>query len=167
MLRREIFADVTSAAPPARIVIRLTYAGDQPCHGLAVASRTWPIFFGCSSTGPGLPGSFVDDCLTEPAQKNLQISANSGQARHFGSWYRLSGVPPTHTKTWGRRCPRRDPFCWPHALGRLSSAARCPLPTAAKPEASLKGPIGSPYGPDRFGPTQQCMRENLIVRNAK
>ena len=49
-------------------MIRLTYAGDQLCHGFDVASRTWPIFFGCRSTGPGLPGSFVDDCLTEPAQ---------------------------------------------------------------------------------------------------
>jgi hypothetical protein len=87
MPRREIFAGVTSAAPPARFVIRLTYAGDQPCHGLDVASRTWPIFFGCSSTGPGLPGSFVDDASLSQRSKNLQISANPGQARHFGSWY--------------------------------------------------------------------------------
>jgi len=141
MLRREIFADVTSAAPPARIVIRLTYAGDQPCHGLAVASRTWPIFFGCSSTGPGLPGSFVDDCLIEPAQQNLQISANPEQARHFGSWYQVGGVPP-HTKTWGRRCPPR-PFLLAGAPKRDGRTVWIWLPVATSSTKAVDFAIAS------------------------
>ena len=134
MLRREIFAGVTSAAPPARTVIRLTYAGEQLCHGLDVASRTWPIFFGWSSTGPGLPGSFVDDCLTEPVQQDLQISANPGQARHFGSWYWLSGTPPH--QDLGPPVPAAALFAG-HTLGRLASAQGAP--TVAKPEPSSKG----------------------------
>ena len=107
MLRREIFAGVTSAASLAHIVIRLTYAGDQLCHGLDVASRTWPIFFGCNSTGPGSPGSFVDDCLTEPAQPPPTPRLGAADARR-------GPLLPTRTRqTLERKVPtanrRQDP----------------------------------------------------------